>query len=38
MCIINGDYEGKYPQEVGMVNQVAAVKAAIARKTPLSLF
>jgi hypothetical protein len=37
-CIINGDSEGKYPQEVDMVNQVAADKAAIASKTPLSLF
>jgi hypothetical protein len=38
MCIINGDSEGKYPREVKMVNRVAAVKAAIASKTPLSLF
>jgi hypothetical protein len=37
-CIINGDSEGKYSQEVDMVNQVAAVKAAVASKTPLSLF
>jgi hypothetical protein len=37
-CIINGDSEGKYPQEVDMVNRVAAVKAAIASKSPLSLF
>jgi hypothetical protein len=28
-CIINGDSEGKYPREVDMVNQVAAVKAAV---------
>jgi hypothetical protein len=38
MCIISRDSEGKYSREVDMVNQVAAVKAAIASKTPLSLF
>jgi hypothetical protein len=39
-CIINDnrDSEGKYPREVNMVNQVVAVKAAVASKTPLSLF
>jgi len=29
---------GKYPRELDMVNRVAAVKAAVASKTPLSFF
>jgi hypothetical protein len=34
----NEEFSGKYPQDVHMVNQVAAVKAAVASKTPLSVF
>jgi hypothetical protein len=32
------EFSGKYPQDVDMVNQVAAIKAAVASKTPLSIF
>jgi hypothetical protein len=34
----NEEFSGKYPRNVEMVNQVAAVKAAVASKTPLSVF
>ncbi len=34
----NEEFSGKYPQDVDMVNRVAAVKAAVASKTPLSVF
>ncbi len=32
------NFSGKYQQDVDMVNQVAAIKAAVASKTPLSVF
>ncbi len=35
----NEEFSGKYPRDVDMVNQeLAAVKAAVASKTPLSVF
>jgi hypothetical protein len=34
----NEEFAGKYTQDFDMVNQVAAVKAAVASKTPLSTF
>ncbi len=34
----NEELSGKYPQDVDTVNRVAAVKAAVASKTPLRVF
>ena len=31
------EFAGKYPLDVDMVNKVAAIKAAVAKKTPLSV-
>jgi hypothetical protein len=34
----NEEFAGKYPDDVDMVNRGATVKAAVASKTPLSVF
>ena len=38
LAVSYDEIAGKYPQEVDMVNRVAAVKAVVASTTPLSFF